>query len=444
MRYVHCTLLLALCFLAACGTPDAQQTADAQTATATVLATVTAAPTRSPTLEPTPIAPTATFIPTSAPATPTAEPPTTTAEPAVTSIPPTPTSIPPTAAPQPAAPAEFIVASRGEALIAIASDGSTRRIEIEGIELRTGQVVVSSDGVWIVGPTKGYDDPSVPQALPEPGLVLYNTSSGEQQVLPQAGRVDNMYFAPDNTALIFTIQNWETMTWHINFLDLRTREQRTLLESVEFDSYGLVPAGWTPEGILAYKYFVFGADGVPEGLFLINPSDGSIRTIIEAEEGYAQPVAAPDGRQVAIAKGLLGFAIENPSVSLSVHDLISGETRQIEPAQRSGPVYMSWSPDSTKLLYQQPGLDGPSGRYVIVGPALTEPQRLTLPIDMNQLRHLAWRDNSTLLLLMEEGDADSLYELPIAAPDAGNLKQIASIAPVPKQHSSSIVYIARQ
>lgn len=441
MRYVHCILLLALCFLAACGTPDAQQVAGVQTATAPALDTVTASPAPSPTQPAsTQPAPTATFIPTAAPAA-TIQPATPTAEPAVTTIPPTPTAIPPTAVPQPAAPAEFIVASRGAALIAIAADGSTRRIEIEGIELRTGQIAASSDGAWLAGPTKGYDDPGLPQALPEPGLVLYNTSSGERQLLLQNGNVSNIYFAPDNTALIFTVQNWETMLWQINLLDLRTREQRTLREGVDSQSQGLVPSAWTREGILAYKYFVFGADGVPNGLFLINPDDGSVRTLEEAD--YLRAIAAPDGKQIAIVRGTVGLGIENPTASLALLDLASGDIKEIEPEQPGGLGYISWSPDSTKLFYMEPGTDWTTGTFMIAGPAITEPQRLTLPVDMNQLRHLTWRDNSTLLLLMEEGDADTLYELPIAAPDAGNLKQVASIAPVPKQHSSSIVYIAR-
>lgn len=440
MRYVHCLLLLALCFLAGCGTPGAQQPASTQVAAATASATATSSPAPSPTQPaPTQPAPTATFIPTAAPAA-TTQPATPTAEPVATTVPPTPTAVPPTAAPEPTGPAEFIVVSRGETLISVAPDGSTRPIEIEGIELRTSQVVASSDGSWIAGPTKGYENPDVPQPPLEPGLVLYNISSGERQVLPQAGTVGNIHFAPDNASLVFTTQNWETMTWHINVLDLRARQQRILQEGVDAESFGLVPTAWTPEGILAYKHLVFGADGGPKGLFLINLHDPTIRTIIE--EGYIHAVAAPNGQQIAIVNGLMGLGIENPSFSLSVHDLVSGETTPIEPEQPGGLGSVSWSPDSTKLLYQQPGTEWKSGSYVIAGPALREPQRLTLPVAMEQFRELSWRDNNTLLVLVEDGNADTLYELPIAAPDASNLKQIVSI-PSSKQHTSSVVYIAR-
>lgn len=443
MRYAHCILLLALCCLSGCGTPDTQQVAGGQTATATTLATVTAASTSSPT-PPAPTQPAPTLIPTSVPATPTTIPPTT-APSTPTVVPATPTAVPPTAVPQPAAPAEFIVASRGTAIVAVAADGSTRPIAIDGIELRSGPIVVSTDGSWIAGPTKGYEDPAYPQPLGEPGLVLYNTASGERQQLTQPGTVDHIYFAPDNTALIFTTQNWETMTWQIHLLDLRTREQRIVQEGVdESISLGLVPLAWTPEGILAYKYLIFGADGGPEGLFLINPNDGSVRTIIE--KGYTQTVVAPDGKQVAVITGLLSFGIENPTSSLKLLDLASGASKEIEPEQPGGMFYVRWSPDSTKLIYQQPGVDWTSGQFVIAGPALTEPQHLTLPVDMHQLRHLIWRDNNTLLLLVETGDADTLYELPIHAPEAENLKHIASIpaAPAPHHYSSSLVYIAQQ
>lgn len=438
MRYAHCILLLALCFLAGCGTPDTQQAASAQTATATPLATVTTSPTSAPTQLP-PTQPAPTLIPTSVPATPTTIPPTTV--PAIpTAVPATPTAVPPTAVPQPAASAEFVVVSRGEALVAVAADGSTRPIAIDGIELRSGQIVVSSDSSWIAGPTRE-GDPNIVG----PRLVLYNISSGERQELPQPGTVGNIRFAPDNTALIFTTQNWETMTWQINLLDLRTREQRIVQQGVdESISLGLVPFAWTPEGILAYKHLVFGADGGPEGLFLINPGDGSIRTIIE--EGYTQTVAAPDGKQVAVITGSLGFGVQNPTASLKILDLPSGAIKEIESEQPGGMFFISWSPDSTKLLYQQPGVDWTSGEFVITGPAITESQRLTLPVDMNQVRHLTWHDNNTLLLLVETGSADTLYELPIAAPEASNLKHIASIPASSAQHSysSALVYIAQQ
>lgn len=437
MRYVHCILLIALCLLAGCGTPDSQQSAGAQiTAMPTTTPAAPAAPTASPAAPtPTQPAPTATFIPTSAPA-PTTQPTTPTTAPAPTVAPPTPTTVLPTAAPQPTAPAEFIVVSGGEVVVAIAPDGSTRPIEIEGIELRMPQVVTSADGSWIAGPIR-VDEGTQRSEL---GLVLYNISSGERKFLPQSGTVSHLHFSPDNTSLIFTVQNWEPMTWQVNILDLKTNRQRTLLEGVDDRSLGLVPSDWTPEGILAYKHLVFGADAGPEGLYLINPGDGSIRTLIP--DGFTGAVASPDGKQIAIIQGSFGFGIEDPTASLSILDLASGETRIIEQEQAGYPGHLSWSPDGAKLLHQQPLRAGMADDYVIVGPAITEPMRFTLPVARENVRHLSWRNSDTLVLLVEEGDRDTLYELPIATPDASNLKQLASIAS-PGQHTSTIVYIAR-
>ncbi|HEY0607341.1 MAG TPA: hypothetical protein VGD58_30770 [Herpetosiphonaceae bacterium] len=470
MRYVHCILLLALCFLAGCGTPDAQQAAGNQT-TATAAATSSPAPSPTP-ITPTQAVPTATFIPTSVPATPTAEP-------VATIALPTPTAVPPTAVPQPVQAAEYVVRSRDDKLFAVAADGSASRIEIEG--MNHNRTVISRDGIWIAGPVVGETPPDRPG--PAKGLILYNQTSGAQLTIADGAFINSiafspdsrylvlstmsydpftphllihdlasgdeksvdpigdvqgyvMHFSPDTSELVFSTQDWGEMIWQLNVLNLASGQQRTLLEGKE--SLGYIAAGWRPQGIVAYTYLVFGADGGPESLYLIDPAGASIRTL--SDQGYITEATSPNGEQIAIVTGLYGLGIEDPSFTLTLQELASGKSRLIEPESTGGGHVVGWSPDSQMLLYRQPKREGKP--FAITGPTFAEPRLLPLEFVSGQISKITWRDSQTLLLLVEEDKADVLYELPIATPDASHLKEIISL-PASVQGFSSIVYIAQ-
>lgn len=478
MRYAHCILLLALCFLAGCSTPDTQQAATTQTPTATALATATASPTSAPT-QPAPTQPAPTLIPTSVPATPTTIPPT--AVPATpTAVPATPTTVPPTAVPQPAQAAAYVLRSRDDRLFAVAADGSTSRIEIEG--MNHNGTVISPDGVWVAGPVIGETPPD--WYGPSKGLILYNQMNGVQQTIADGTFIntiafspDNRYlvistlsqkpstsqlmihdlasgnensvsqigtvhgyemaFSPDSSELVFSTKDWGESLWQLNVLNLASGQQRTLLEGNE--SLGYIASDWIPQGIVAYTYLVFGADGGPESLYLIDPVDASIRTV--SDQGYITEAASPDGEQIAIVTGLFGLGIEDPTFTLTLRELASNTSRLIEPESPGGGYVVGWSPDSQMLLYRQPKRDDKA--YAITGPTFAEPMLLTLHFVTGDISKITWRDNQTLLILADTGTADTLYELPIATPDANHLKQVVSLPTEGKQGYASIPYIAR-
>jgi dipeptidyl aminopeptidase/acylaminoacyl peptidase len=474
MRCAYSMLLIALCMLAGCGRPDVQQTAAAQITPAPSI--TPAAPSPSIVAPSTIPQPTATFVATIVPPTPTTIPPTATLA-APTAAPPTPTAIPPTTTPQPYSPADLILRSGGENLLAVAADGSSTPIRIEGISI--GAATVSPDGVWIAGPAIGERRPD--RQGPENGLIVYNRAngtrqtfadgafisllrfspdnrrlvfvtenyeptvrrivvldlaSGRQQSVEQSGTIYHMHFAPDSSAVVFSTESWETMIWQLNVLDLASGQQRTLRQGNE--SLGYLPSAWLPQGILAYTYLIFGADGGPESLYLIDPADGSVREL--HSEGYIYAEPSPDGEQIAIVTGQFGLGIENPTFTLSLRELASDQSRLIEPERSGGGFVIGWSPDSEKLLYRQSDRDGQPGRYALTGPNIAEPIVLELPFATSQILHARWRDATTLLLLVEDGDQQKLYALSIDDPDASDLKQLATI-PAPKaQGSNQILY----
>jgi hypothetical protein len=483
MRYAFSVLLLALCLLVGCGTPDVQQAADAQL---TPAPSTTAVPTAAPIIT-TPTAaltssasstaqPTATFVATIVPPTPSAIPATPTVA-APTSAPPTPTSSAPTAITQPYDPTDLIVRLGSEQLLAVAPDGSSTPIQIEG--LNTSQALVSADGVWIAGPALGETLPD--RQGPQNGLILYNRAngtrqtiadgafigslrfspdnrrlvfvaesyeptlrrlvtldlaSGQQRSVEQTGSIYHLNMSPDSSAVVFSTQDWEATTWQLKVLDLLSGQQRTLREGNE--SLGYIPSAWLPQGILAYTYLIFGADGGPESLYLIDPADGRVREL--SSEGYIYEAASPDGKQIAIVTGQYGLGIENPTFTLWLHDSASDERRLIEPERAGGGFVIGWSPDSTKLLYKQPDRDGKRGLYALTGPRLAEPIVLEVPFETPQVLHARWRDATTLLLLVEDGDQQRLYQLSIADPYASDLKQIATLTAPASQGSSQILY----
>ncbi|HEX6289812.1 MAG TPA: hypothetical protein VFZ66_11505 [Herpetosiphonaceae bacterium] len=432
MRHILWSYLIVLSLLVGCGSPEPRPSTDSAAAPerpqATTGAATASASTPSPVASPTqPSVPTATFVATQTPA------------PAPTSTPtaaaPTPTVAAPTPTFQPAPKADAIVLSRGEKLLSVASDGSTSEIQVEGLETRTFDIAVSPDGSWIAGPV-------MPDAAS--GLALHNTETGEQQIIPQDGHVGHIRFAHDSSALVFTVDNDAGQDWRMYRLDLASREQRVLQQGSNMPMY--VPLAWTPQGIIAVGGFAYGTDGGPEGIYLIDPATGDLRRIRSDKDPYVYAVPSPDGKQLAIVGGMVGLGIENPTFSLSIQDLASGETTLIEPEQPGGVSSLAWSPDSSKLLYKPhlAGSDpyaGPPTSYTIVGPAITEPMRLELPFAFMKLRTPLWRSDDALLLLVEDGAQERLYELPIN--DAGALREVASFAAASPQGSSAILYVDR-
>lgn len=342
-----------------------------------------------------------------------------------------------------------------------------------------GHAIISQDGVWIAGPVVGETPPDRPG--PANGLLLYNQDNGAQQTIAkgtyitgvvfspdshylvlltltyeplawqilihdlatgrqqsinQIGDVHQIHFSPDSSEMVFSTQSWTDMIWQLNVVNLASAQQRTLLEGKE--SLGYIPSAWLPQGILAYTYLVFGADGGPESLYLVDPADAGIRTL--SDEDYITEAAASNGEQLAIVTGQHGLGIEDPSFTLTLQELASGKSRLIEPESTGGGYVVGWSPDSQMLLYRQPKRGG--NPFAITGPTFAEPWLLPLDFVAGEIRRITWRDNQTLLILAQDAKADVLYELPIATPDAGHLKQVVSI-PSSQHGFSTIVYIAR-
>jgi hypothetical protein len=425
MRHRIVTTIIAIGFLAGCGTAatppvsspiavasPTQQIAPSSTplATPTLLA-------EAPTPTSAPIVPTATTAPTAA-ATATATP--TPIAPSATTTAPT-----ATATPQPAAQPRAIVVVRGRTLAAIDDKGGTSEVPIEAIDLRALQVAASPDGVWIAGPTG------------DTGLTLYNREIGDEQVIPEPGLVNDLRFAPDSSALIYTVRQYNNGTWSLKFLDLATGQVRLLREGRD---KLLAPIAWSPSGVLLTEIWFMGSDAPPTGLYLLNPADGTAQTIRTADDPYVTALPSPDGTQIAIVEGLVAMGIENPTMGLTLYTVATGERRELEPTQPGYIFDLRWSPDSTKLIYnRQIGQTPPSSTYTIAD--LTgEPSQIDLGISRQQIRDFQWKNNQTLALLVEEGAQDKLYELPIA--DPGAVQQIAAIEGG-EFGSSSIVYLER-
>jgi WD40 repeat protein len=337
---------------------------------------------------------------------------------------------------QPAAGGEIFVRSGYKQLTAIAPDGSTRGLSLQNMQESVVGLKASPDGAWLAGPTAYiYRAP----------YSLYNTRTAAERLFEdQEGDIYGLAFSPDSKTLVFGVSNTTPDVWKLSLLDLESGDVTVLLRGSDTPMF--VPIGWTSQGIIASQHWYAGADGVPAGLFLIDAQDGSVKTWRDPLEPFAYGLPSRDGEQVAVVAGDFGLGVEQPTAWLGILETALGELRLVEPESFEGLKLLGWSPDGSKLLYARVPVDNPlAASYRLLEQGSIEPAQLDLSFVPGEIKDIVWRDSETLLLLAHEGAQDRLYELPISAGGAGDLKELATIElePADPMYDSEILFAGR-
>jgi hypothetical protein len=422
---IQSILLVGMLALASCGPtepPAPQPTAPpAASAPTDVPPPATAPAVAMPTMTAVPAAPraTATNVPTALPAA--------TAEPAPTD--------PPVATAEPLPEPIRMLSPKlpwvrvGSTISAPGDTGGTIDLQALNFPAIMGDAAAAADGAYVA-----YVDLQDQLTLLDMG--------GSTQTLPQSRDVHpvGFEFSPDGSALAYALTNGQT--WQLQTLDIRSGAVRTLQEgaTIVAEQQGiLAPLAWTPAGVLAERIF-WATDAPPQELVLVNPSDGSLRSL--REDAHLRAVASPDGAKVALVTGLVPIG-ETPKFMISVLDVASGNEISIVPEQPGFVKALHWSPDGALLLYaMSESYETSITSVVALNADGTNAQQVDFGVQGFELafHDLGWLDAQTPLVLVASGAQVELHALPLNSFDATGLRPIGTF-PAPADQQAQLLYV---
>ena len=193
--------------------------------------------------------------------------------------------------------------------------------------------------------------------------------------------------------------------------------QHWVIESEQYEYYGLSPEHWSADG--AYLYFasrVQGSGGgydcmyvFAEGLYRLNLNDGSVSTIVQGPVTFS---FSPTGRRLAYEDW----------PNLIIRDLKTGDEIKSNHEEDGSIGTLTWSPDGLELAYatcqeNDPGsvADGiPKKSAIKIFSIRQNASRTILTIDKRLLSIEAWNADHTLTISSEggmQGEGTHLFDL---------------------------------
>ena len=132
--------------------------------------------------------------------------------------------------------------------------------------------------------------------------VYFNTLDGrEAERIAESGMYPGGFpaWSPDGTEIAFTGGRWPA-EWHIRIINLKTREQETLLPEIQ-GSHMRYPA-WSPDG----RKLAFGMweGGGEPSIYIVDRDGKNLEKIVE--NAFKAPVWSPDGKALLYRKTVGG------------------------------------------------------------------------------------------------------------------------------------------
>ncbi|MBV9787472.1 MAG: PD40 domain-containing protein, partial [Chloroflexi bacterium] len=279
----------------------------------------------------------------------------------------------------------------------------------------------------------------------EQRLVVLNLDSGVRREVPlgRNGLVFGSAFSPDSERLAYSVVFSDALGRHeFRVLDLASGNSSVRLQG----SAGPMPVvvAWNRGGLFVRK-ILYASDAPPQGLFLVDLQANTLQTIYDGINYGAEP--SPDGQKIALVTGEL--AIGSPArTMLAVLDRATGRTTTIEAQAQQFIGNLSWSPDSSRIMYSRT-LDN-SARISTINvsaPDGTAKQAMQIAASSfpgeNQIQDLAWHNNQSLLLLIRENqNRSSVFTVALDRFDPTNVRQLQAF-PHEGDFFDEFVYLPR-
>jgi dipeptidyl aminopeptidase/acylaminoacyl peptidase len=272
--------------------------------------------------------------------------------------------------------------------------------------------------------------------------------AGGARTLPETGELIpvGFTFSPDGRALAFTLTDGQS--WRLQTLDVRSGMTQTLLEGSSAPTgNGLSltprPLAWTPAGLVVDRV-LWASDALPQGLALIDPADGSERSL--RDPAHIQAIPAADGTKIALVTGELRIG-ETPSVAIAILDVASANETEIAPTRPGFVKALRWSPDGAMLLYAlSEGYESPVTSVIAIDADGTNQQRVDFGVKGLELavHDLDWRDATTpLVLVANQAGRIELNALPISSFEATGLRSLGAFKGDAGNQLPQILYVPR-
>lgn len=216
-------------------------------------------------------------------------------------------------------------------------------------------------------------------------------------------------FSPDSQQFAFSlISNGYPTNYQLRVLDLPSGTMNTRLTGS--NEPVPVPTVWNSAGLFATT-IVYASDAPPLGVFQVDLTRGRLLTITDLPN-FGLDVNAGGKAVLVTGEQPLGGS---PKMSLSVVDRASNQKTIVPQGQyRIGNVH--WSPDGSKIVHTRGvGYSEPISSVRVTNPDGSGEQVLRLEGGAfpGPLHDVAWRNNTTLLLLFSDDGNDQLvvYEV---------------------------------
>jgi WD40 repeat protein len=232
-------------------------------------------------------------------------------------------------------------------------------------------------------------------------------------------------FSPDSQQFAYTvISGYVGASYEFRVIDLTTDNNRVIVKGA--NEPVLVPQNWNSGGVFARR-IVYASDAPPQGLYQVDLQAGTVQTVAAGSNYGAYP--NPDGRKAALVTGTL--SIGSPArTMLQVLDRTTGNSITIVPMRDQFIGYVKWTPDGNKLVHARVVNNGgePSSIHVTNADGSGEQVlRLEGGAFPGRLYDLAWRNNSSLLLLTADGPGKaSVFEVSLSNFHPASAKKLAT------------------
>jgi Tol biopolymer transport system component len=224
--------------------------------------------------------------------------------------------------------------------------------------------------------------------------------------------------------------------------DLRTHTLRTVRMPVTASNF---PLAWSRSGktlaFLGGDALGYGADQRP---FLVEPSGGHLRQLAGNSPWYYDGIAvSPDGTKLALLLQRKQPEGREPE-QLSVLDLRTGSLRRVAGSSQVAEIdAVSWSPDSTRLVFSAYRQNANGGLYVVD----TATKRLTpLLVRGPGARSPSWSpDGRSVAFVRGDARSSSIWQLDLATHRVRRLTRGGvDLAPAWAPGGKALVFVRRR